>query len=194
VTVVPYDPEWPRRFHAERTILEEVLRPWLDGEIEHVGSTAVAGLAAKPVIDMIAPVYELEAARAAFERLYVLGYGYREHRPEAHAFHKPAGATWWEATHGLHLTERGSDIWRERLAFRDALRADPALAARYEAWKLREARPAGDGSAYAGDKFPFVARALAQAGITLRPDTERLAPAALAERESRTVQRSDGNI
>jgi GrpB-like predicted nucleotidyltransferase (UPF0157 family) len=96
-----------------------------------VGSTAVPGLAAKPVIDMIAGVRDLEAARAAFERLRSLGYQYRAHRPEAHCLHKPDGAQWWQATHHLHLTEPGSDIWRERLAFRDALRADSALAAEY---------------------------------------------------------------
>jgi GrpB-like predicted nucleotidyltransferase (UPF0157 family) len=62
----------------------------------------------------------LEAARAAFEPLRALGYRYHEHRPEAHAFSKPeSGADWWEQTHHLHLTEPGSDLWRERLAFRD---------------------------------------------------------------------------
>jgi GrpB-like predicted nucleotidyltransferase (UPF0157 family) len=61
-SVAPYDPEWPRRFESERTLLKETLAPWLDGDIEHVGSTSVPGLAAKPVIDMIAPVRELEVA------------------------------------------------------------------------------------------------------------------------------------
>jgi GrpB-like predicted nucleotidyltransferase (UPF0157 family) len=181
-TVAPYDPEWPRRFGSERTILEETLAVWLDGDIEHVGSTSVPGLAAKPVIDMIAPVRELDAARAAFEPLRALGYEHREHRPEAHAFHKPGGVAWWEETHHLHLAERGSGIWRERLAFRDALRADPALASEYQDWKLREAR-GGPGSPYAGSKFPFVARVLAEAGITLKRDIERLSRAALADRQ-----------
>jgi GrpB-like predicted nucleotidyltransferase (UPF0157 family) len=182
-TVVPYDPAWPGRFEAERTLLEEALGPWLDGDIEHVGSTAVPGLSAKPVIDMIAPVGDLEAARDAFEPLRVLGYEYREHRPEAHAFQKPAVAAWWEATHSLHLAERGTDIWRERLAFRDALRADPALAAQYQDWKLSEARDAGAESPYAAGKLPFVARVLAEVGITVKPDTERLSRATLAQRQ-----------
>jgi GrpB-like predicted nucleotidyltransferase (UPF0157 family) len=185
--VVPYDPAWGRRFEAERTILEAALAPWLDGRIEHIGSTAVPGLSAKPVIDMIAPVRELEAARAAFEPLAAVGYRHREHRPEAHCFHKPAGSEWWEATHGLHLTERGSDLWRERLAFRDALRADPRLAAEYREWKLREAREPGAETPYAADKFPFVSRVLAQAGIQLKPDSERLTEAALAERPERAT-------
>ena len=181
--VVPYDPEWAGRFEAERTILEETLGRWLDGDIEHVGSTSVPGLSAKPVIDMIAPVRDLEAARSAFGPLSALGYQHRDHRPKAHAFCKPASADWWEQTHHLHLAERASDIWRERLAFRDALRADPALAAQYEDWKLREARGAGAENPYAGDKFPFVARVLAESGITLKPDSERLTPTALEDRQ-----------
>jgi GrpB-like predicted nucleotidyltransferase (UPF0157 family) len=180
--VLPYDPEWPRRFEAERAVLEAALAPWLDGGIHHVGSTAVPGLAAKPVIDMVAGVRDLEEARAAFRPLAELGYRYREHRPEAHAFSKPAGAEWWQATHGLHLTEPGSDIWRERLAFRDALRADPELAAEYEEWKRRHACGAGAPGAYSADKRPFVARVLAAAGVALKPDAERLTAAALASR------------
>ena len=175
---VPYDAEWPQLFEAERARLAPALAPWLDGDIEHIGSTAVPGLSAKPVIDMIAPVRGLEAARAAFEPLLALAYAYREHRPDAHAFHKPAGAEWWETTHGLHLTERGSDLWRERLAFRDALRADPKLAAEYQAWKLEHGREAGAERAYGASKTPFVALVLAQVGILLKPDRERLSPGA----------------
>jgi GrpB-like predicted nucleotidyltransferase (UPF0157 family) len=178
--VEQYDEDWPRRFEAEREALEVVLRPWLDGEIEHIGSTAVPGLAAKPVIDMIAPVAELEQAGAAFEPLRSLDYAHREHRPEAHAFSKPGGAGWWEATHGLHLTERGSDIWVERLAFRDALRADPALVAEYQAWKLEQANAPGADGPYAASKFDFVARVLAGSGIGLKQDAERLNPGARA--------------
>jgi GrpB-like predicted nucleotidyltransferase (UPF0157 family) len=175
-TVLPYDPDWPYRFDAERALLEEALAPWLAEGIHHVGSTAVPGLAAKPVIDMIAGVRDLEAARAAFEPLRTLGYRNRSHRPEAHCFHKPGGSEWWEATHHLHLTEPGSDIWGERLAFRDALRADPALAVEYQEWKVKHARGAGDDSPYAGDKRAFVARVLAEAGIALKPDSDRLRP------------------
>lgn len=185
--VEPYDPAWPRRFEAERAVLDAALAPWLDGELEHIGSTAVPGLAAKPVIDMIAPVRGLDESRAAFAPLAELGYGYREHRPEAHAFAKPAGAPWWQATHGLHLTERGSDIWRERLAFRDALRADPALVADYAAWKERHANVIGADGPYSERKFDFVAHVLARAGIELRPDDERLSPALRAARSEGTA-------
>ena len=178
-----YDPDWPRLFAAERGALERVLIPWLERGIHHVGSTAVPGLAAKPIIDMIAGVRDLGAARAAFEPLRALGYRYHEHRPEAHAFSKPESAVdWWEQTHHLHLTKPGSDLWRERLAFRDALRADPALAAEYEEWKLSHAVTTAKANAYTGGKRAFVARVLADKGIELKPDSERLTTGALAAR------------
>ena len=53
--VVPYDPAWREEFGFERDLLRRVLAPWLAADVEHVGSTAVPGMAAKPVIDMIAP-------------------------------------------------------------------------------------------------------------------------------------------
>lgn len=180
--LVPYDDQWPRLFEAEREILEGVLAPWLSDGIHHVGSTAVAGLAAKPVIDMIAGVARLEEAGAALEPLVALGYVYGEHRPEALWFRKPGG-DWWQATHTLDLTEPGSDLWRERLAFRDALRADAALAAEYERWKLAHASRPGDTSPYGASKTAFVTSALARTGIVVKPDDERLTAAALAARK-----------
>jgi GrpB-like predicted nucleotidyltransferase (UPF0157 family) len=185
VAIAAYDPEWPRAFAAEKARLLALRPADLIRRVEHFGSTAVPGLAAKPIVDMLAGVRDLEEARAAFRPLEELGYRYREHRPEAHAFSKPAGADWWQATHGLHLTEPGSDLWRERLAFRDALRADPRLAAEYEEWKRRHALDAGAPAAYTADKRAFVARVLAEAGLPLKLDAERLTAAALAARRRR---------
>jgi GrpB-like predicted nucleotidyltransferase (UPF0157 family) len=182
VVAVPYDPQWVAGFERESALLERVLAPWLDGGIHHVGSTSVPGLAAKPIIDMIAGVRNLAEARAAFEPLLGLGYRYQEHRPEAHSLHKPGGAAgWWEETHHLHLTEPGSDIWRERLAFRDALRADPRLVAEYAQWKAQNAASARP-SSYLAAKRPFVRRVLAAQGIELKPDDERLSEGALVQR------------
>jgi len=160
VAVVTYDPDWPRKFKRERSLLEEVLAPWLDGGIHHVGSTSVPGLAAKPIVDMIAGVRELDAARAAFEPLFAHGYALEPHRPGiAHHFAKPS--------YSVHLTEPESDLWRERLAFRDALRRDHALAGEYAALKLRLAQDhANDPAAYLAGKRAFVGRVLADAGLT----------------------------
>jgi GrpB-like predicted nucleotidyltransferase (UPF0157 family) len=78
-----------------------------------------------------------------------------------------------------HLTEPGSALWRERLAFRDALRADRELAAEYERWKLDHAAAPGEPYAYTTSKTSFVTSVLAGLGIEVRPDAERLAPGRL---------------
>lgn len=76
VVIVPYDPGWPLRFAAERAALEPVLRPWLAGPIEHVGSTAVPGLMAKPIIDIMAGVADLPSSLDARTAVARLGYQY----------------------------------------------------------------------------------------------------------------------
>ena len=167
ILVAEYDPEWPRRFESERRLLERVLAPWLEGGVHHVGSTAVPGLAAKPILDMVAGVRDLDEARAAFEPLREQSYLHAPHRSGvAHHFSKPSLRS-SEVTHGLHLTEPGSDLWRERLVFRDVLRDDPGLAAEYQALKLRLAREHGrDERAYVDGKRAFVGRVLASHGLT----------------------------
>jgi GrpB-like predicted nucleotidyltransferase (UPF0157 family) len=161
IEVVPYDPEWPRRFDAERERLEPVLQPWLQDGIHHIGATSVPGLAAKPQIDMMAGVRDFDDARAAYEPLLAAEYEHTPHRPGiAHHFSK--------AGYGLHLTEPGSDLWNERLAFRDALRTDPELVGEYTALKLRLAKEHPDDlTAYTDGKREFVARVLAGAGLSL---------------------------
>jgi GrpB-like predicted nucleotidyltransferase (UPF0157 family) len=166
VALVPYDPEWARRFEAERALLEHVLAPWLEGGVEHVGSTAIPGVSAKPIVDMVAGVRDLDEARAAYGPLEAAGYVSEPHRSEiAHHFAKPALEL--DARRlNLHLTEPSSSLWRERLAFRDALRADPALAAEYEALKLRLAHQhPGDVRTYTDGKRGFVHRVLVAAGV-----------------------------
>ncbi len=188
--VAAYDPGWPGRFEAEQAILEQVLAPWLCGGIHHIGSTAVPGLAAKPVLDMIAGVRDLDQAAAAIGVLSRLSYAHAPHRPRALWFCKPASAGAARHAHHLHLTEPGNDLWQERLAFRDALRADPVLASQYQELKMRLADSAGDTAIYTAGKRAFVAGVLAGAGIHLRPRTAngtgqpaqaRLSPATPAE-------------
>jgi GrpB-like predicted nucleotidyltransferase (UPF0157 family) len=166
VLIVPYDTEWPRHFKAERLLLQRVLAPWLNGGIHHIGSTAIPGMAAKPIIDMMAGVRSLQEARAAFEPLCEHSYVYTPHRPGiAHHFTKPS-LQLSEMTHGLHLTEPGSDLWQERLGFRDLLRADPALQDEYAALKdALAAEHRADVDAYTQGKREFVGRVLATVGI-----------------------------
>lgn len=159
IEVVPYSAEWPRRFETERAQLEVALAPWLEGGVHHIGATSVPGLAAKPIVDMMAGVRDFEEALAAYEPLLAGDWEHTPHRPGiAHHFSKPGC--------GLHLTEPGSDLWNERLAFRDALRADPELVAEYAALKLRLAEQHPDDIAwYTEGKREFVGRVLAGAGL-----------------------------
>lgn len=170
IRVMPYDPDWAIRFEQERVRLERVLAPWLSGGVHHIGSTAVPGLAAKPILDMMAGVADLTAARPAITVLEGQGWVHAPHRPEAYWFYRPRTSAGYDHTHHLHLTQPGSALWRERLAFRDALRADPALREEYQALKLHLAQQhSDDGNAYTADKRAFVARVLAPAGISLTP-------------------------
>jgi GrpB-like predicted nucleotidyltransferase (UPF0157 family) len=75
VEIVAYDAAWPRRFDEEARLLRELLRPWLAGPIEHIGSTAVPGLAAKPIVDILAAVESLDASRPSIAALAAAGYG-----------------------------------------------------------------------------------------------------------------------
>ena len=164
-----YDPMWLVMFADERAALEDLLRPWLVSSVEHIGSTSVPGLAAKPVIDMLAGVASLDEARDAIGPLVRRGYVYTEHRPCALYFYKLGRGSPGGHTHHLHLTEPGSDLWRERLAFRDTLRSDPALLAEYQQLKydLIQRSPGGTEPYTAADKRAFVAAVLARSGISL---------------------------
>ena len=162
IEVAPYDARWPAAFEQERALLAEALGPWLAGPPEHIGSTAVPGLAAKPVIDIMAPVHTLAASRPAIEAARELGYVPYPYKPDVmHWFCKPSAA---HRTHHLHLVPLGSPLWRERLAFRDALRADPELRASYQALKLDLAqRYRLVREAYTDAKTPFIEQVLRQA-------------------------------
>jgi GrpB-like predicted nucleotidyltransferase (UPF0157 family) len=164
VEVVPYNAAWPAQFEAERRVLQAALSAWLVGDIEHIGSTAVACLSAKPVIDIMAPVASLLASEAAIAAATAIGYAHHPYRADVmHWFCKPSPEV---LTHHLHLVPLGSDLWRARLAFRDALRANPALAAEYAALKMQLARQyRNDRDAYTEHKAPFVRRVLLSCGL-----------------------------
>jgi len=81
IRLLPYDPSWPQRFEEERIALEEAIGGWVVGGIHHVGSTAVPGLAAKPVIDILVAVQDLETSRACFGALTELARATSSPRP-----------------------------------------------------------------------------------------------------------------
>jgi GrpB-like predicted nucleotidyltransferase (UPF0157 family)/L-amino acid N-acyltransferase YncA len=162
VHIVPYDAAWPDAFDREREVLAAALAPWLAGPIEHVGSTAVPGLVAKPVIDIAAAVRDLETSRPAIVELARLGYCYAPYRVDVmHWFCKPSASF---RTHHLHLVPFRSQLWFDRLVFRDFLRAHAETATEYAALKQQLAAiHEFDREAYTDAKSPFVERVLATA-------------------------------
>jgi GrpB-like predicted nucleotidyltransferase (UPF0157 family) len=160
ILVADYDPRWPAAFAAERDRIAAALGD--DVAIEHIGSTAVPGLPAKGIIDIAAGLPAGADVAACVAALAALGY----RREPAGDFEgrvflrRPA--------HHLSLTPLGSAYWIEHLAFRDALRADPALAERYGRLKRRLAREHAEGEAYTRAKTALVREALNAAGVVPR--------------------------
>lgn len=150
-----YDPAWPERFRLEEAALEDAIGSWVTGGIHHVGSTAVPGMSAKPVIDILVGVESLEASRPCIELLAPLQYLYAPYRADVmHWFCKPDPA---KRTHHLHLVPTGSARYLEELAFRDYLRAHPERARAYEALKRELAvRFHHDREGYTQGKAEFV--------------------------------------
>lgn len=164
VRLVAYDERWPALFEHAADGLARALGPHAIS-INHVGSTAIVGLAAKPILDILVGVPDFEKAREAFPALARLGYesGPGNDIPDRHYFRRRAGAV---RTHHLSLAEPGSDHYRVTIAFRDALRRQPALLAEYAAIKTDLAqRYPYDRESYLAGKSDFVARVLRAQGV-----------------------------
>lgn len=164
VVISPYSAEWPVCFRAVREELLSVFAP-IEVAVEHIGSTAVPGLAAKPVIDVLLGARALADVESRIEPLGEHGYSYvqkyERELPMRRYFVKPAATSL--RVH-LHAVELGSLLWQEHLAFRDALRTDATLSSRYQSLKLRLAEEfAADKSAYTVAKGPFIRSVLATA-------------------------------
>jgi GrpB-like predicted nucleotidyltransferase (UPF0157 family) len=131
--IVAYNPEWPIAFSAERARLAEVLGT-IAIRIDHNGSTAVPGLAAKPVIDIQVSVPQLHPIGAYAQRLVDLGYVHAPGPDDSFCpfFHKPAA---WPHTHHVHVVASGGAEERRTIAFRDYLREHADVAREYEELK-----------------------------------------------------------
>lgn len=158
--LVPYDPAWPERFTAEAERVGVALGEHVLA-IEHVGSTAVPGLGGKPVLDLAVAVGNAAAADACVRPLEALGYQYRGPYGEDPRRRYYVRDDEGQRVAQIHLYILPAPAWHEHLAFRDALRADPALAAAYFAEKWRVAAEVGwNKGAYSVSKGVFVERVL----------------------------------
>lgn len=161
IEVLSANPGWQRRGEALRRELGVSLSRWLVAPVEHVGSTSVPGLAAKPVLDLQAAVADLGCAPAVAESL----------GNEWHLVPPDLDARPWRrflvqvvddvrVAH-LHLLTTVSERWAEQLAFREALRSSPGLVQRYAALKQElAAEHAQDREAYTAAKTDFVSAVL----------------------------------
>jgi GrpB-like predicted nucleotidyltransferase (UPF0157 family)/ketosteroid isomerase-like protein len=176
VEIVAYDPQWPAMFEEEKERLRTWLPSELTGRIEHFGSTAVPGLAAKPIVDMLVEVTNLEEVKQrVVPILKSKGYDY---------FWRP---TWgddvppWYAwfirrnaeglrTHHIHMVQRDFSHW-DRLLFRDYLIKNPSAAHEYQTLKMRLAADyPNDRVAYTKGKTEFITRHHIQALVDLETE------------------------
>lgn len=159
VELVPYDPRWPLLFDEEAKRLRAALDPCLIVGLEHFGSTAIPGLSAKPIIDILIAVSSLAAAQASFvEALRSLDYVYWPDNPKKDRmfFVKGMPPFGVKRSHHVHVTEPHGEMW-QRLAFRDYLRAHQEEAATYERLKRRlAAKHRTDREAYTEAKSAYV--------------------------------------
>lgn len=136
VHVVDYDSQWPKEFEKEKEKILELLKDEIRS-IEHVGSTALPGVAAKPTIDLMVGVYMLDVNDKVIKSLEGLGYRYfgEYSIPGRHFFRRGK-----PPSHHIHWVETGSDFWETQLLFRDYMRAHPADAQKYEKLKKKLAK------------------------------------------------------
>ena len=160
VELRPYTTEWVRLFEEEKALLQAAIGAHVL-DIQHVGSTAIPGMVAKPIIDIAVAVESFEGARVCIEPLERLGYCYRGQFgiPRRHYFTKGS-----PRTHHVHVNEIGGRDWENQVLFRDYVIQHPKLAEEYAALKRELARKhQRDRDGYLEGKAPFIERALAMA-------------------------------
>lgn len=172
IILVESDPNWPSQFEAERAGILKLI-----GEfhpiIEHIGSTSIAGLAAKPTVDVMIGLARLADANTCVARFESLGYTYapeyEDEMPYRRFFwKKPDG----EPHFNVHVVERTHEFWERHLLFRDYLRDHPETAREYEELKRELAPQFGkEVNDYADAKGPFIRRI--EAAARLKNDTRR---------------------
>jgi GrpB-like predicted nucleotidyltransferase (UPF0157 family) len=158
VELVEHDPSWARLFESERS----VLAPVFDGQvlgIEHIGSTSVPDLCAKPIVDVLIGLRELTLTPEQIDAMERLGYQYLgEHGLPGRLFFRKE-----PRTHHVHVVLYGGEHWERQLTFRDALRSDADERRRYDEFKRRLAAEGHPRETYTELKTPFIREVEARA-------------------------------
>ncbi len=151
VELVDHDPTWAELFEDERNRLAGIF----DGQavgIEHIGSTSVPGLCAKPIVDVLVGLRELELSDEQISAMQALGYEYLgEYGLPGRLFFRKV-----PRTHHVHVVAHGGDHWERHLTFRDALRSDADERRGYDEFKRRLAAEGHTRDAYTELKTPFI--------------------------------------
>lgn len=164
IVIAESDPAWPARFELERERIQVALRDRAL-RIDHVGSTAVPGLAAKPIVDIVVAVADVEDDAIA-DALESAGYELRVREPDHRMFRTP------ERDVQIHVWLESDPEFERHLLFRDRLRADDADRAAYEALKRElAAREWEDANEYAQAKSGLIDTIVEKAGGPPRPPT-----------------------
>lgn len=133
VQIAPYDPEWVAKFEAEKSLLQKTMGSWVHDGIHHVGSTSIPGVDAKPIVDVLIGVRNLNEAKECIPILEKIGYSYYPYRSDVMLwFCKPSPE---HREFHLQLMEPTESLWNERFLFRDYLRTHPEVAQDYVALK-----------------------------------------------------------
>jgi len=167
VEIIDYDPQWPLLYEKEKRLILDVIGH-IVVRIEHIGSTAVLGLGAKPTIDIMVAVNHLKDAERCIEPLQRIGYEYQpKHEvsmPERRFFRK--GHPPKEQHYHLHMVELTSDFWKRHVSFRDYLRTHPKVAQEYcELKKALADKYGSDRESYNEAKTSFIESVLAKADV-----------------------------
>jgi GrpB-like predicted nucleotidyltransferase (UPF0157 family) len=151
VELADHDPGWADLFEAEKARLSGIF----DGQavgIEHVGSTSVPELCAKPIVDMLVGLRELEVSNEQVAAMQELGYEYLgEYGLPGRLFFRKD-----PRTHHVHVVVHGGEHWKRQLTFREALRTDAEERRRYDAFKRKLAAEGHPREVYTELKTPFI--------------------------------------
>ncbi|CAN5627896.1 hypothetical protein BH18ACI1_BH18ACI1_21240 [soil metagenome] len=157
VSIVEYRPQWRKMFEEEKQLLHVVLGE-VSAKVEHIGSTSIDGLAAKPIIDIMVGLTDFSVADDFVPRIETLGYEYikkyENEMPFRRFFVKDLNGI---RIHQIHMVEINSEFWGRHLLFRDYLRQNPNMANKYAALKKQLAECEWeDVNEYADAKSEFI--------------------------------------
>ncbi|MGI6611714.1 MAG: GrpB family protein [Limnochordia bacterium] len=164
VLLAPWSLEWEKEYENERDCIQSAIGPFICA-MHHIGSTAVRGLAAKPIIDMAIEIPRFDTGIQCVAGLERLGYSYKGTNvlPERHYFSKGS-----PRTHQIHMFEVGNQYLLKQLAFRDCLRKEDSVRQEYEELKRALAeKNSHDKLAYADAKTDFIDAVLGELGYSV---------------------------